>query len=191
MFFSAMLALGLSWSAAAQNADQVAKAADGTAVTCLEASDGIKHLTGIPQLHISAPQQKNDWLIFTVRPGILSCRPGPAGRWAFDRVPLLAPLVHRFLSSPISVHTLDIHLVVSRHGEVLHRSVWEPQSRIVALGINDLLSEEELEGLKAGDALELDLEFVLERELVIKGEEFKVEQTTGHGAKVLTLTILP
>jgi len=186
-----LLALTLASPVAALETDQFAKAADGTPVSCLEAADGLKHLTGIPQLHITAPQQKNDWLIFTVRPGLLSCRPGPTGRWAFDRVPLLAPLVHRYLSSPITVHTQDIHLVISRHGEVLHRSAWEPQSRIVALGINDLLSQEEIETLKAGHGVELDLEFVIERDLVIKGDEFKVQQTTGHGAKVLTLTIHP
>lgn len=186
-----LLTLTLATSVAALEADQLAKAADGTPVTCLEAADGIKHLTGIPLLNISAPRQKNDWLIFTIRPGLLSCRQGPAGRWAFDLVPLLAPLVHRNFSSPISVHTQDIHLVISRHGEVLHRSVWEPQSRIVALGINDLLSEEELAGLKAGRALELDLEFVLERELVIKVDEFKVQQATDYSARVLNLTVLP
>lgn len=151
--------------------DQMIKVADGSWAICQSAEDSFHHMHGTYRMDIVGPQIKSDWLVFNVKVEFLACKKNSAGAWGFTPVPTHAPLRYEMENEQVTVHTKDVFLTLSKGNQFISSLAWDPGSRLVAIGINEALSEEDLAKYKAGDEIETSIDFQLEKNILIVGKD--------------------
>lgn len=143
-----------------------AQAAD--AIACRSAEDAIAHHRGVHALRVAGPEIKGDWLLFSVQVELLTCQELAPGRWGFAPASVFAPVVTSAAQTDITVHTKDVFLKLSHAGEFLTAHAWDPSSRIVAVGLRDVMSDDVLEKFNQGAEVSLSVDFELEKDILVE-----------------------
>lgn len=137
-------------------------------IQCRSAQDALAHHRGVHALKVTGPVVRQDWLIFSVKVELLTCQERSPGEWSFAPASVFEPVVTTAEDAGITVHTKDVFLKLSHAGEVLTALSWEPGSRMVAVGLSDVMSDEVLEKFNQGAEVSLSLDFELEKDLLIE-----------------------
>lgn len=143
-------------------------ASAAAAPECRNSQDALAHHRGVHALKVSGPVVQQDWLIFSVKVELLTCQERSPGEWSFAPASVFEPVVTTAADAAITVHTKDVFLKLSHAGEFLTALAWEPGSRMVAVGLRDVMSDDVLEKFNQGAEVSLSLDFELEKDLLIE-----------------------
>lgn len=135
---------------------------------CRNAEDALAHHRGVHTLKVSGPVVQQDWLIFSVKVELLTCQERAPGQWSFAPASIFEPVVTSAEDADITVHTKDVFLKLSHAGEFLTALAWEPGSRMVAVGLKDVMTDDVIEKFNQGAEVSLSVDFELEKELLIE-----------------------
>lgn len=140
------------------------KVMDGTIATCMNSVDQQLHKRGAYRLNVSEPQLKGDWLVFDVKAEFLTCKK-LGDKFGFVSVASDAPLKYDLDGQEIIIHTRDVFMTVAKADIPVMQVAWEPSSRMIAVGLDDVLGEDQKAQLLEGEEVSASLDFSIEKDL--------------------------
>ncbi len=169
MFLPMLLSVLLS-PVYAQDLSQTVKVADGTVAQCQNSQDAFQHRMGAYQLKVEGPVVKDEWLLFRVKLDFLSCQQVDQ-KWGFVKVSALAPLNFQLPGDEVLVETRQAFLQLTRHEQFITQIAWDDDVRTIAIGLKDVVDENELTKLQAGEEIDVAVDFALQKELLLNSKE--------------------
>lgn len=143
---------------------ETVKVMDGSIATCTSSLDQQLHKRGAYRLNVSEPQLKGDWLVFDVKAEFLACKK-QGDKFGFVSMAALAPLKYDLDGQEIIIHTRDVFMTVARADIPVMQIAWDPTSRLIAVGLDDVLDETQKAQLLEGEEVSTSLDFSIEKDL--------------------------
>ncbi len=143
---------------------QTVKVADGSIAECKGPVDAFVHKRGAYRLEAGSPAIKGDWAIFNVKLTFLACKESQ-GNWGFEIVSPFSMLNYSLFAEEVQIETLDAFLTLTRDDAFLTSMSWSPESQIVAVGLDELMTSDEKAIYESGAEIDLSVDFQLVKDL--------------------------